>query len=104
MRIAVIVAGLTLSLTAVTAASSATQPLAGTGITPSDSTSKQAGVVMATTSNGMVHHPHYHHYMHHPYRHHYMHHPYYHHYMHHPHYHHYKHHYRSHTKAGHGKT
>ena len=92
MRIAVIVAGLTLSLTAVTAASSATQPLAGTGITPSDLTT---GVIMAAGSDAMVHHPHYHHYMHHPY---------YHHYMHHPHYHHYKHHYRSHTKAGHGKT
>ena len=79
MRIAVIVAGLTLSLTAVTAAFSATQPLAGTGIAASDSASNQAGLVMAAASNGMV--------------------P-----KHHPHYHHYKHHYRSHTKAGRGKT
>jgi hypothetical protein len=82
MRIVVIVAGLTLSLTAVTAvtaASSATQPLAGTGIAASDSASKQAGLVMAAASTGMV--------------------P-----KHHPHYHHYKHHYRSHMKAGHGKS
>jgi hypothetical protein len=79
MRIAVIVAGLTLSLTAVTTASSATQPLAGTGIAANNSASKQAGLVMAAASNGMV--------------------P-----KHHPHYHHYKHHYRSHKKAGHGKT
>lgn len=79
MRIAVIVAGLTLSLTAVTAAFSATQPLAGTGIAASDSASNQAGLVMAAASNGMV--------------------P-----KHHPHYHHYKHHYRSHTKSGHGKS
>jgi hypothetical protein len=77
MRIAIIVAGLALSLTAVTAASSATQTLAGRGITPSDSTSKQAGVVMAAVSDAMVHHPNYHHY---------------------------KHHYRHHEKAGHGKT
>ena len=78
MRIAIIVAGLTLSLTAVTAASSATQSLVGTGIAPSDSASK-AGVMMAAASTGMV--------------------P-----KHHPHYHHYKHHYRSHPKSGTGKT
>jgi hypothetical protein len=79
MRIAVIVVGLTLSLIAVTAAYSATQPLAGTAVAASDPASKQAGLVMAAASNGMV--------------------P-----KHHPHYHHYKHHYRSHMKAGHGKS
>jgi hypothetical protein len=67
MRIAIIVAGLALSLSAVTAASSATQPLVGMGIAPSDPASKQAGMVMATTSTtGVVpkSHPHYHHYKH----------------------------------------
>jgi len=78
MRIAIIAAGLILSLTAVTAASSATQSFVGAGITPSDPASK-AGVIMAAASTGMV--------------------P-----AHHPHHHHYKHHYRSHKKSGTGRS
>jgi hypothetical protein len=78
MRLAVIVAGLTLSLSAVTVASSATQPVTSTGIAAGAVANQPAGIVVAAAT-GMV--------------------P-----KHHPHHHHYKHHYRSHMKSHGGRT
>lgn len=85
MRIAVIVAGLAVSVVAATAASSATRPEAGMGVgTSNKSLGGTPGLVVIAQDQPMYHHPMHHHPM--------YHHPMYHHSMyHHPMYHHYKH-------------